>query len=405
MQENRIVRTERQQIMPILACGGCIKDLFVTDEELIERFTGKELWLWGSGNYGRLGNNTAGTGSCTSSPVQTVSGGNNWRSVSLNQRHSAAIKTDGTLWLWGQGNYGILGTNNLANRSSPVQTVSGGTNWRSVSLGTVHSAAIKTDGTLWLWGLNAITSARCGFLGDGTTTNRSSPVQTVSGGTDWKSVSLGCEHSAAIKTDGTLWLWGRGLRGILGDDTTTSVPSPVQTVSGGTDWRQVSLGESHSAAIKTDGTLWLWGDGTNGILGDDTTTDKSSPVQTVSGGTNWRQVSLGACHSAAIKTDGTLWLWGRGLRGILGDDTTTNKSSPVQTVSGGANWRQVSLGEIHSAAIKTDGTLWLWGCAGSGRLGDGTSTDKSSPVQTISGGAYWRSASLGSATTSATKVI
>ena len=377
--------------MPILSQGGCLKNLFVTEEELIDRFTGQELWLWGFNCDGRLGDNTVIN---KSSPVQTVSGGTNWRSASLAYSHSAAIKTDGTLWMWGSGAFGQLGTNSTINRSSPVQTVSNLTNWRSVSLGDCHSAAIKSGsaseigGTLWLWGSGAF-----GQLGTNAVINRSSPVQTVSGGTNWKSVSLGDHHSSAIKTDGTLWMWGRGEDGRLGNNTIINQSSPVQTVSSGTNWRSASLAYKHSAAIKTDGTLWLWGNGGNGRLGNNAIINQSSPVQTVSGGTNWRNVSIGDYHSAAIKTDGTLWLWGSGALGQLGTNTTINRSSPVQTVSGGTNWRNVSLSYSHSAAIKTDGTLWLWGLGYNGQLGDNAATNKSSPVQTVSGGTSWRSVS------------
>jgi alpha-tubulin suppressor-like RCC1 family protein len=376
--------------MPILSQGGCLKSLFVTEEELIDRFTGQELWLWGRGTNGSLGNNAA---ILISSPVQTVSGGNNWRSVSLGTNHSAAIKTNGTLWLWGGGSCGRLGDNTTISKSSPVQTVSGGINWRSVSAGDLHTAAIKTDGTLWLWG-----SGTGGRLGDNTVVSKSSPVQTISGGKNWKQVSLGNAHSAAIKTDGTLWTWGLNNCGSpLGNNTSLPTSSPVQTVSGGTNWRSVSAGCSHTAAIKTDGTLWLWGSNQAGRLGTNNTTNRSSPVQTISGGTNWKQVSLGNSgeHTAAIKTDGTLWLWGSGTGGRLGDNTTISKSSPVQTISGGKNWRTVSAGGSYTAAIKTDGTLWLWGDNRCGPIGDGTTSSRSSPVQTVARGNNWRSVSLG----------
>ena len=359
-------------------------DIFVRKDCFLEG----GLWLWGDGVSGRLGDSD--TNIRKSSPVQTVSGGTNWRSVSLGNDHSAAIKTDGTLWIWGLGSFGRLGTNNSISVSSPVQTISGGNDWRSVIVGDQHSAAIKNDGTLWIWGVGG-----SGRLGTNNTASRSSPVQTISGGNDWKSVNLGVAHSAAIKTDGTLWIWGLGTSGQLGDDTTISKSSPVQTISGGNDWKSVNLGSAHSAAIKTDGTLWLWGNNGSGRLGDNTITARSSPVQTVSGGTNWRSVSLGDQHSAAIKTDGTLWLWGSGTSGRLGGNTITARSSPIQTVSGGTNWRSVSLGNAHSAAIKTDGTLWLWGLGTSGRLGTNNTTARSSPVQTISGGNDWKSVNLG----------
>lgn len=371
------------------------EDIFVRKDCFLE----SGLWLWGFGTGGMLGNNL---NLARSSPVQTISGGTNWRSVSVDQ-HSAAIKTDGTLWLWGYGTGGRLGNSTAVNKSSPVQTISGGNNWRSVSVACNHSAAIKTDGTLWAWGcaLNA-------GLGDNSTINKSSPVQTVSGGTDWRSVSLSGTGAASIKTDGSLWLWGSGAYGMLGNNCTTRRSSPVQTISGGTNWYAVSRGEAHTAAIKTDGTLWTWGYNFFGQLGNGLITQRSSPVQTISGGTNWRSVSVtrgGLALTAAIKTDGSLWLWGLGNYGRLGNNVNPviSRSSPVQTISGGTNWRSVSVGSFEVSAIKTDGTLWLWGSGSGGMLGNASTSNRSSPVQTISGGTNWRTASQGSYAAAATR--
>ena len=366
--------------------------------ELVDTFRFAGLWLWGAngvfvGGDGQLGDNSI---THRSSPVQTVAGGTNWKLVSSGNYHTAAIKTDGRLWLWGRNSYGQLGDgSSIVHRSSPIQTVAGGTNWKQVSGGQTHTAAIKTDGTLWSWGRGHL-----GQLGNNATTNRSSPVQTVSGGTNWKQMASGFSFTAAIKTDGTLWTWGNNNRGHLGDNTRDNKSSPVQTVSGGTNWKLVACGFYHTAAIKTDGTLWLWGRNTAGQLGDNTRDDKSSPVQTVAGGTNWKQVAIAGGfvldgNTAAIKTDGTLWLWGNNPEGRLGDNTRDNKSSPVQTVAGGTNWKQVACGRSYAAAIKTDGTLWLWGRGSEGQLGDNTQVDKSSPIQTISGGTNWKLVSGG----------
>jgi len=326
---------------------GDLEKIFVSDYGMIDQYSLLgTLWSWGKNSFGQLGNNAITN---RSSPVQTVSGGTNWKLVDCGFYHTAAIKTDGTLWSWGFNAFGQLGNNAITNVSSPVQTVSGGTNWRFVSCKFYDTAAIKTDGTLWLWGYNAY-----GGLGDNTTTNKSSPIQTVSGGTDWKSVASGHGSMACIKTDGTLWTWGSNSIGQLGDNTTTNKSSPVQTVAGGTSWKSVAAGSGIVASIKTDGTLWTWGLNGNGQLGDNTRTNRSSPVQTVSAGTNWRSVACAANMIQSIKTDGTLWLWGRGTSGELGDNSITSKSSPVQTVSGGTNWKLVAGGQYHSAAIKTD---------------------------------------------------
>ena len=153
-------------------------------------------------------------------------------------------------------------------------------------------------GGLWALGLNSF-----GQVGDNTTTDKSSPVQTISAGTNWKQVSCGYSYTAAIKTDGTLWTWGRNSLGGLGDNSTTSKSSPVQTVSAGTNWKQVACGYQ-TAAIKTDGTLWLWGDNTYGQLGDNSITKRSSPVQTIAFGTNWKQVSCGSITTTSVQEMG-----------------------------------------------------------------------------------------------------
>ena len=349
------------------------------------------LYVWGSNSFGQLGDNTTTN---RVSPVQTVSGGTNWKQVSARDATTQAIKTDGTLWGWGFNVAGEIGDGTSVRKSSPVQTVSGGTNWKQVAGGNSFVGAIKTDGTLWMWGDNGV-----GELGTNDTTSRSSPIQTVSAGNNWKQVSCGENHTAAIKTDGTLWLWGRNSEGQLGTNDINGRSSPIQTVSGGTNWKQVSCGEEYTAAIKTDGTLWLWGQngfgGQTGKLGTNDTINRSSPIQTVSGGTNWKQVACGNMHTGAIKTDGTLWMWGDAGDGRLGNNSITDVSSPVQTVSGGTNWKQVDCGSDHTAAIKTDGTLWTWGSNAVGTLGTGSFSplSRSSPGQTVTVGTNWKQVS------------
>ena len=367
---------------------GDLKTAFVSDAFLLDQFVGNTLFTWGYNANGELGDNTAVN---KSNPVQTVAGGINWKQTSCGGG-SMAIKTDGTLWTTGYNQqYGYLGDNTVISRSSPVQTVTFGTTWKQVSCGYLNASAIKIDGTLWLWGRNSY-----GLLGDNTTTNRSSPVQTVTGGINWKQAAGGRLHTAAIKTDGTLWLWGYGAEGQLGKNTITSISSPLQTTAFGTNWKQVNCGYLHTAAIKTDGTLWTWGANSFGQLGDNTTTSRSSPIQTIARGTNWKQVSGGKQHTAATKTDGTLWTWGSNATyGQLGDNTVTSRSSPVQTVAFGTNWKQVDCGYLHTSAIKTDGTLWTWGRNNFGQLGDNTVANKSSPVQTTAYGNNWKQVACG----------
>jgi len=359
-----------------------------------ENFRQPALWVWGNGSNGELGTNDT-TNRIT--PVTTFAGGTTWKQIDCGERHAAAIKTDGTLWTWGRGTEGQLGNFAATSRSTPVTTFAGGNNWKQVSVGRpFHTAAIKTDGTLWVWGSDGFTG-RLGINNGGTL---STPVTTFSGGNTWKQVSCGETHTTAIKTDGTLWVWGSGANGRLGTNDTTQRNTPVTTFAGGNDWKQVACGFFHTAAIKTDGSLWTWGNGVDGVLGTNDTTGRSTPVTTFAGGNTWKQVSrTPSIHLAAIKTDGSLWTWGRNNWGQLGTRDDVNRSTPVTTFAGGNNWKQVSCGTEHMSAIKTDGTLWTWGFNNvEGRLGindSGAFTTKNTPVTTFAGGNNWKSVNCG----------
>jgi alpha-tubulin suppressor-like RCC1 family protein len=369
-----------------------------------DAFRQGNLWTWGNNANGRLGDNTV---TQRNTPVTTTAGGTNWKQVAPGSYHTAAIKTDGTLWTWGSNINAQLGNNTQTDRSIPVTTFAGGTNWKQVSSGGSHTLAVKTDGTLWGWGANGYIGTASGSLGNNTTTKRITPVTTFAGGTNWKQVACGYNHTAAIKTDGTLWTWGTNGLGQIGDNTLITRSTPVTTFAGGANWKQVSGGNSHTAAIKTDGTLWVWGYNAYGQLGNNTSTDRLTPVTTFAGGTNWKQVAAGeGNHIAAIKTDGTLWTWGRNANGQIGDNTSgTNRSTPVTTFAGGTNWKQVAGGSEHTSAIKTDGTLWTWGRSAEGQLGNNTLIARSTPVTTFAGGTNWKQVDCGSDYTAALTYI
>jgi len=358
---------------------------------LLPQFQAPNILCWGDNQYGALGQNNDIT---ISSPVQTILRGNNWKSVA-SFRHTGMIKNDGTLWMTGFNPFGAIGNNTTTFAiSSPVQTVAGGTNWKQLGCGYYHTAATKTDGTLWCWGYNGY-----GQLGTNNTTNVSSPIQVVGAATNWTQTACGYHYTGGLKFDGTLWFWGRNNNGQLGANTTTNYSSPVQTITLGTNWKTFACGWYHTAAIKADGSLWLWGNNSNGQLGDNTAVNKSSPVQTVTGGTNWKQVSCGSGHTAAIKTDGTLWCWGVNY-GNLGDNTSTKKSSPIQTVASATNWKQVACGNGGTYAIKTNGTLWVWGGNTFGQAGTNSADSGfSSPVQVFGGGNTWKFVAAGRLTT------
>lgn len=334
------------------------------------------LYTWGynSSSYGQLGHNDTVR---RSSPVQ-VGALTNWQSAEMHSSTALAIKTDGTLWAWGSNGGGALGLglNQFFDpRSSPVQ-VGALTTWSFVAAGLKGSAAIKTDGTLWTWGLNT-----SGQLGIGGTTSHSSPVQ-VGALTNWRMVVSSTNYGVlAIKTDNTLWGWGSRYRGQLGVSFGTRYESPVQ-IGGLSDWSIVSMGDKHSLMVKTDGTLWATGGGyPDGQLGNNAALNIYSPVQ-VGALTGWSKIAAGRKHSLAIKTDGTLWAWGSNQFGQLANNVTNSpKSSPVQ-IGALTTWSDVKAGMYSSIALKTDGTMWVWGSNSNGQLGLGFAGSPTySPVQ------------------------
>lgn len=331
-----------------------------------------QLYAWGDGGQGRLGD---GTTTYRSSPVQ-IGTLTNWAQVAgaTSGYHTSAIKTDNTLWSWGRNSSGQLGLNDIDSRSSPVQ-IGTSTDWYQVSSGEDFTSSIKTNGTLWAWGANGN-----GQLGQSNVINRSSPVQ-VGALTNWYQVSEGGDFfTISVKTDGTLWAWGLNSGGALGIGTGggDNKSSPVQ-IGALTTWAYAAAGDFLGAAIKTDGTLWIWGNNSSGQLGQSNLIARSSPVQ-VGGLTDWYRVAAGKAHVAALRTDGTLWTWGYNGTGCLGNGTVASQSSPIQ-VGALTNWSQVSCGETFTAAVKTDGTLWVWGSNGRGQLGQNNTIRRSSPVQ------------------------
>lgn len=331
------------------------------------------LYGWGRNIYGDIG---LGNTTAYSSPKQ-VGALTTWSKISKGSAHSLAISDSGALWAWGNGSGGKLGLGNTTSYSSPKQ-VGSLTNWATLmkSNGIASfSAAIKTDGTLWMWGTNGE-----GELGQGNQTYRSSPVQ-VGALTNWSKVATGSTATIAIKTDGTIWSWGRNSEGQLGLGNTTNRSSPVQ-IGTGTNWADVAI-NLHSLFVKTDGTLWSCGlnrYSAAGALGlGDSGIDRSSPTQ-VGSLTNWSKVATGDGSSFAIKTNGTLWAWGNNSSGQLGLGDTTNRSSPVQ-VGSLSNWSNIIAGQNFVIALKTDKTLWAWGSGSYGKLGLGNTTSYSSPKQ------------------------
>ena len=293
--------------------------------------------------------------------------------VAAGAMHTLVLKSDGTVWAFGNNDYGQLGDTTWQERRTPVQ-VSGLTDVVAIASGAAHSLAIKSDTSLWAWGFNG-----SGQIGDGTATNRNQPVQVLTGGsplTGVVAIGAGWGHSVALKADGTVYVWGY--------DAATGGAYSYQAVpiANLTGISAIAAGGYHTLALKTDGTgvgtLWALGHNGYGQLGDATTVHRPSPISVLG---NVAAIFAGAYHSLAIKSDGSIVGMGMNERGQLGDGTTTLRTSP-QAAFLTTGVKQLSAGGYHTLALKPDGTLWGSGYNITGELGDGTFDQRTTPVQT-----------------------
>jgi alpha-tubulin suppressor-like RCC1 family protein len=315
--------------------------------------TNGSLFCWGDNSYGQLGDNSTTE---SQAPVQESSASTDWTRVSAGKDYACGVKTNGKLFCWGYNHYGQLGNDSTEESYVLVQENTAATDWASVSAGRDHTCAVKTNGTLFCWGNNYY-----GQLGNDSTEESRVPVQESAAATDWVNVSVGGGHTCAVKTNGTLFCWGENFYGILGNNSTDHSPVPVQESTATTDWANVSASDSYTCAIKTNGKIYCWGRNYFGGLGNNPTADSPVPVQESTAATDWANVSAGGGHTCAVKTNGTLSCWGNNESGQLGNNSFHSRGEPVQESTAVKDWANVSAGYYHTCAVKTNGTLFCWG--------------------------------------------
>jgi alpha-tubulin suppressor-like RCC1 family protein len=353
------------------------------------------VWTWGlsdcvlgTGDCGKLGD---GTRNNRSIPVQVRGPGNvgyltSIKAIMGGEHDNYALDINGKLWAWGGNFTGQLGDGTYTNSVVPVQVAL--TSVTSLGGRGYHNLAVKSDGTVWAWGWNSrgqlghdTSASPCPNSLHGTCSNL--PVQ-VNGIANPLAVTGGGFFSLALMPDHTLMAWGANERGELGDGTYTDRPAPVPVSSVLTNVIQVSGGWFHAVALTSTGTVWTWGDNSNGQIGNGSvsTTGVNVPYQ-VPGLSNVIAVSAGDGYTAALKQDGTVWTWGGNSFGQLGDGTwVDHQPSPVKVV-GLSNVIVMAARDYHTLAIKGDGTVWAWGSGQNGELGDNANLDRNTPVQAI----------------------
>lgn len=319
-----------------------------------------------------------------------------------------ALHSDGSLWAWGV-QYTNMPVNAVVSqlRPQPVPTpaaAAAGTAWTRIGAAGDHECALRSDGTLWAWGSND-----AGQLGDGTRVAQFGAAVRIDApgapaGTTWTAVVPVGQVTLALRSDSSLWSWGKGLDGLLGDGTTSGArlvpaPVPVPGTAPRARWAQVAASNHHVLAVLSDGSLWAWGNNVNGQLGTAAPRGYLAvPARVLEPpgtgtGTRWVAVAAGNDHSLALRSDGSLWAWGENGHGQLGLGTTVRQVTPApvplpRTAAPNRVWGQIAAGEEHSLALLSDGTLWAWGSNAAAQLGDNTANDQSAPVQEFTRGTW-----------------
>ncbi|MER7771530.1 hypothetical protein [Kitasatospora sp. NPDC096140] len=350
----------------------------------------KRLKSWGNNRSGQLGDGTwtdfrttATTvlGLTSAEVVKIAAGG-----AGPTSGHGLALLTDRTVQSWGSNGSGQLGDGSVFSHNAPGQVVNL-SNATDIAAGGAHSLALLADQTVVSWGRN-----NYGQLGNGTNTDSSVPVR-VEGLNKVTAIAAGLNHSIALREDGTVWAWGYNINGQLGDGTSASrnVPFPVNNLTGVT---RIAAGCNHNLALvgpptttgkPTSGNaVKAWGYNATGQLGDNSTISRYTPVDTQGiwlGGVS--QIAAGCNHSMAVTdSDNRLKAWGQNTSGQIGDGTTDYRITPVP-VPGLSGIQLVTGGREHTVALLGDNTVRSWGNNGSGQLGNGTTTDSSTPVTTL----------------------
>lgn len=289
--------------------------------------------------------------------------------------HTCALTTNGGVKCWGYNYAGQLGDGTTIPRNVPMDVVGLSSGVQAIAAGYLHTCAVTTGGGVKCWGWNGL-----GQLGDGTTTDRTTPVDVVGLSSGVKAVVAGYYHTYALTTGGGVKCWGRNEYGQLGNGTTTSSSAPVDVTGLSSGVMAIAAGKYHTCALTTGGGVKCWGWNVLGQLGDGTTTNKNTPVDVSNLSSGVVSITAGGGHTCALTTGGGVKCWGGNGYGQLGDGTTTNRTTPVDVAELGSGVTAITAGEAHTCVLTANGGVKCWGWNKLGQLGDGTTTHRTAPV-------------------------
>jgi alpha-tubulin suppressor-like RCC1 family protein len=339
-----------------------------------------QAWAWGSNVTGTLGDNST-TSRLT--PVSVAGATKTFCKITTGWSHNIAIDKNGNVWAWGLFENGQLGDNTIVSRRTPVSVAGATKTFCQIAAGSSHTVAIDKNGKVWAWGLNGF-----GQLGDNTITSQRTPVSILVATKTFCQIAAGSSHTIAIDKNGQAWAWGVNVSGTLGDNTIVSRRTPVSVLGATKTFCQIAAGSSHTVAIDKNGQAWAWGLNGTGELGDNSITSRRTPVSVLGAVKTFCKIAAGFNHTVAIDKNGRAWGWGFNSTGQLGDNSITQRLTPVSVLGAVKTFCQIAAGGgaaggSHTVAIDKNGRAWGWGLNSGGQLGNNAILSQRTPVSVL----------------------
>jgi alpha-tubulin suppressor-like RCC1 family protein len=334
-----------------------------------------QAWAWGLNSSGELGDNTV---TLRLTPVSVAGATKTFCKIAVGRYHTVAIDKNGQAWAWGINSSGTLGDNSTTSRLTPVSVAGATKTFCKITTGWSHNIAIDKNGNVWAWGL-----FENGQLGDNTIVSRRTPVSVAGATKTFCQIAAGSSHTVAIDKNGKVWAWGLNGFGQLGDNTITSQRTPVSILVATKTFCQIAAGSSHTIAIDKNGQAWAWGVNVSGTLGDNTIVSRRTPVSVLGATKTFCQIAAGSSHTVAIDKNGQAWAWGLNGTGELGDNSITSRRTPVSVLGAVKTFCKIAAGFNHTVAIDKNGRAWGWGFNSTGQLGDNSITQRLTPVSVL----------------------
>ena len=330
---------------------------------------------WGRNNYGQLGN---GTTESKNTPVDVIGLSSGVAAIAAGRDHTCALNAKGGARCWGSNEYGQLGGSPVIGQLTPVNVIGLSSEVTEIAAGSYHTCALTDNGGVQCWGGNSL-----GQLGDGTTTDRYSPVDVVGLSNGVAAVSTGYRHTCALTASGAVQCWGSNEYGQLGNGTTANQSAPVDVTGLSSGVTAIAAGATLTCALTSGGGVQCWGNNQYGQLGDGTTSDHFTPAGVAGLSSGVQAITAGSAYTCALTESGAVQCWGANNSGHLGDGTRTNRATPVDVAGFSSQVTAISAGYQHTCALTVSGAVQCWGLNDWGQLGNGMTTNRLTPVDVV----------------------